>query len=464
MSTSTGKLDYKKTTLLGFGFLASSLAWSLYNSLVPVLLEERFLLTTTVIGVIMTIDNFFGIIFQPLVGAFSDRTFTRYGRRMPWIIVGIPLSALFFILIPWAKTLWLMMAFIVCFNLIMSLWRSPVIALMPDLTPRPLRSKANGLINLMGGIGSIIAFLAGGFLAKIDSSGRLAFGMGSLLMVASLICLLFFIREPVADAWRDAQRSAINRRLTAREFAATLKNEEASEEIKDKGGIGRKLTAGEKRSLFLLLGAIFFWFCAYNGIETFFTLFATNTLHVDKGTATIMLTAFSLTFVAFALPAGLIASKRGRKKTIVAGLILLLVFLLPMVFVNPLLVLFGVDTASASSAMIKQVVVIALLACAGIGWACVNINSLPMVVELASHDKIGRFTGYYYFFSFAASIVSPILFGWIRDMTQNYNTLFIYAVICFGLALLCTSFVKHGEAGVTAAPSSEDGLSALENM
>jgi len=177
-----------------------------------------------------------------------------------------------------------------------------------------------------------------------------------------------------------------------------------------------------------------------------------------------MLTAFSLTFVAFALPAGLIASKRGRKKTIVAGLILLLVFLLPMVFVNPLLVLFGVDTASASSAMIKQVVVIALLACAGIGWACVNINSLPMVVELASHDKIGRFTGYYYFFSFAASIVSPILFGWIRDMTQNYNTLFIYAVICFGLALLCTSFVKHGEAGVTAAPSSEDGLSALENM
>ncbi len=463
MSTSTGKLDYKKTALLGFGFLASSLAWSLYNSLVPVLLEERFLLTTTVIGAIMTIDNFFGIIFQPLVGAFSDKTFTRFGRRMPWIMVGVPLSALFFILIPWAKTLWLMMAFIVCFNLIMSLWRSPVIALMPDLTPRPLRSKANGIINLMGGIGSIIAFLAGGYLTKIDETGRLAFGMGSLLMIASLVCLLFFIREPVADAWRNAQRNTISRRLTAREFAATLKRDDVADEIKSKGGLDRKLTAGEKRSLFLLLGAIFFWFCAYNGIETFFTLFATNTLNVGKGTATIMLTSFSLTFVAFALPAGLIASKRGRKKTIVTGLILLLLFLLPMVFINPILTTFGVDIADPASNLIKQIVVIALLACAGIGWACVNINSLPMVVELASHDKIGRFTGYYYFFSFAASIVSPILFGWIRDMTQDYNTLFIYAVICFGLALLCTSFVKHGEA--TATPTiPEDGLAALENL
>jgi Na+/melibiose symporter-like transporter len=464
MSNSIGKLDYKKTLLLGFGFLASSLAWSLYNSLVPVLLEERFMLSTTIIGAIMTIDNVFGIIFQPLVGTFSDRTFTRYGRRMPWIMVGIPLSALFFFLIPWAKTLWLMMGFIVCFNLIMSFWRSPVIALMPDITPRPLRSKANGLINLMGGIGSIIAFLAGGYLAKLDGSGRLTFGMGSVIMVAALVCLILFVREPVADMWRRAQRESVTKRLTAKEFSETyLKDQEDAKEIKEMGGVDRKLTVGEKRSLILLLGAIFFWFCAYNGIETFFTLFATNTLHVDKGTATIMLTSFSLTFVAFALPAGMIASKRGRKKTIVTGLILLLIFLMPMVFINPIMTVFGIDVLNPASSMIKQIVVIALLACAGIGWACVNINSLPMVVELASHDKIGRFTGYYYFFSFAASIVSPILFGWIRDMTQNYNTLFIYAVICFGLALLCTSFVKHGEVTDVRA-TDQEGLSTLENM
>ncbi|MGI6157804.1 MAG: MFS transporter [Saccharofermentanales bacterium] len=452
MSSVSAKLDYKKTMLLGFGFLASSLAWSLYNSLVPVLLEERFLLSTTMIGVIMTIDNIFGIIFQPLVGALSDRTYTRYGRRMPWIMIGIPLSAIFFFLIPWAQSLKLMMAFIICFNLIMSLWRSPVIALMPDLTPRPLRSKANGVINLMGGVGAIIAFLIGGHLAKMDPTGRASFGMGSVVMVLSLIFLMIFIREPVALAWRRAQREQIGRRLTAREFAKTIEDNEENEEIKNKGGLGKKLTAAEKKSLVLLLAAIFFWFCAYNAIETFFTLFAVNMLDVDKGTATTMLTAFSLTFVLFAVPAGLIATKRGRKKTIITGLILLLVFLLPMVFINPLLTLFGVNIASAASLVTKKIVVIGLLACAGFGWACVNINSLPMVVELASHDKIGRFTGYYYFFSFAASIASPILFGWIRDTTKNYNTLFIYAVICFALALVCTLFVKHGEVSDDPTP------------
>lgn len=446
MSQATAKLDYKKTMFLGFGFLASSLAWSIYNSLVPVLLEERFMLSTVVIGTIMTIDNIFGIIFQPLVGAYSDRTFTRYGRRMPWIMVGIPLSAIFFTLIPWAKSLGLMMAFIICFNLIMSMWRSPVIALMPDLTPRALRSKANGIINLMGGIGSIIAFLFGGILANMDSSGRLTFGMGSIIMVLALAFLLLFIREPVGEAWKRAQRESVGKRLTQKEFAQSLAAEKDFADIKDKGGLDRKLTSAEKVSLILLLCAIFFWFCAYNAIETFFTLFATNVLNVSTGTATIMLTSFSLTFVAFALPAGLIAGKRGRKKTIMTGLLLLIGFMLPMIFINPLLSAVGVDIAASSSLMIKQIVVIALLACAGFGWACVNINSLPMVVELASHDKIGRFTGYYYFFSFGASIVSPILFGAIRDLTQDYNTLFVYAVICFGLALVCTLFVKHGEA------------------
>ncbi len=446
MSQATAKLDYKKTMFLGFGFLASSLAWSIYNSLVPVLLEERFMLSTVVIGTIMTIDNIFGIIFQPLVGAYSDRTFTRYGRRMPWIMVGIPLSAIFFTLIPWAKSLGLMMAFIICFNLIMSMWRSPVIALMPDLTPRALRSKANGIINLMGGIGSIIAFLFGGILANMDSSGRLTFGMGSIIMVLALIFLLLFIREPVGEAWKRAQRESVGKRLTQKEFAQSLAAEKDFADIKDKGGLDRKLTSAEKVSLILLLCAIFFWFCAYNAIETFFTLFATNVLNVSTGTATIMLTSFSLTFVAFALPAGLIAGKRGRKKTIMTGLLLLIGFMLPMIFINPLLSAVGVGIAASSSLLIKQFVGLALLACAGFGWACVNINSLPMVVELASHDKIGRFTGYYYFFSFGASIVSPILFGAIRDLTQDYNTLFIYAVICFGLALVCTLFVKHGEA------------------
>ena len=150
--------------LIGFGFLASSLAWSIYNSQVPLILEQRFQLSGVLIGTIMTIDNFFGVIFQPLVGAASDKTRTRVGRRLPWIIFGIPICALFFSLAPLQQSLRAFMGAIIVFNLVMSLWRSPVISLMPDVTARPLRSKANGVINMMGGIGSILAFFVGGIL------------------------------------------------------------------------------------------------------------------------------------------------------------------------------------------------------------------------------------------------------------------------------------------------------------
>ena len=145
------RLNYKQTFLIGFGFLASSLAWSIYNSQVPLILSERFLLSNTLIGTIMTIDNFFGVIFQPLIGAWSDNTRTRIGRRMPWIAIGLPLCAIIFSLVPLQQILFAFMAVIILFNLIMALWRSPVISLMPDVTPAPLRSEANGIINMMGG-------------------------------------------------------------------------------------------------------------------------------------------------------------------------------------------------------------------------------------------------------------------------------------------------------------------------
>ncbi|NLB10650.1 MAG: SLC45 family MFS transporter, partial [Clostridiaceae bacterium] len=192
------KLDYRKTFFIGFGFLASSLAWSLYNSYVPTMLEERFALSTTVIGTIMTIDNFFGLIFQPAVGVLSDRTHSRFGHRMPWIMVGLPICALLFAFIPRMYVLSGMMAVLIGFNFVMSLWRSPVNALMPNVTPRPLRSKANGVINLMGGIGSIFAFFVGGQLSKIDPTNESSFLMGTIIMLISLFMLTVFIREPSA--------------------------------------------------------------------------------------------------------------------------------------------------------------------------------------------------------------------------------------------------------------------------
>ena len=197
------RLNYKQTFLIGFGFLASSLAWSIYNSQVPLILSERFLLSNTLIGTIMTIDNFFGVIFQPLIGAWSDNTRTRIGRRMPWIAIGLPLCAIIFSLVPLQQTLFAFMAVIILFNLIMALWRSPVISLMPDVTPAPLRSEANGIINMMGGVGSITAFLVGGMLSEIGDNIFFAFFMATIIMVIAFIVLINYVREPDALRYRE---------------------------------------------------------------------------------------------------------------------------------------------------------------------------------------------------------------------------------------------------------------------
>ncbi len=434
------RLDYRKTFLIGFGFFASSIAWSLYNSFVPVMLEQRFLLASTLIGVIMTIDNFFGVIFQPIVGMLSDRTHTRIGRRMPWILIGIPLCAIAFIFIPRASTLVAMMSVIIGFNFIMSLWRSPVVALMPDVTPAPLRSKANGVINLMGGVGSIVAFAVGGVLADLNENLYAPFVMGSTVMLFALVMLLLFVREP--DSRRGHEpKEAPEAALQAADAGAAVVGE-AGDVQPEPAGKGLKAIKnwkpGEKRSLVLLLCAIFFWFCGYNAVETFFTLYATNTLGVTAGKATGLLTVYSLAFVAFALPSGILAGKLGRRTVILTGLIGITVAFIPMLFVQNLLVLR------------------ILLLLGGIFWACININSLPMVVEMATKERIGTFTGYYYFFSFSAAIVSPILFGFIRDLTQNYSTLFVYAIAAFVCAFCCVLFVRHGEA-VHPVPDSAQG-------
>lgn len=428
------KLNYQNTGMIGFGFLASSLVWGIYNTFVPLLLSERFLLTTASIGLIMTIDNFFGVIFQPLVGAISDRTITKRGRRMPWIMVGLPICAVLFIFIPKMYTLASMMGVIILFNLVMSLWRSPVIALMPDVTPTALRSKANGVINLMGGIGSIIAFLAGGALAKQSPDLSLPFIMASIVMVLSLFALIFFVREPIGLSLRKNKGDTLTRR-EQRLFQEAVNYGLLAEE--DNGGTKKRkgaffaplkpLEKGERRSLMALLSAIFFWFCGFNAVETFFTLYATNALGMSKGNAAMTLASFSLAFLVFALPSGILAEKFGRKRLIVTGLVGICVMFLPLLFVE------------------NAFIVTLLLIGGGLFWACININSLPMVVELATGETVGAFTGYYYFFSFSASIVSPILFGWIRDLTQDYSTLFSYSIIAFGLALICMLFVQHGD-------------------
>jgi maltose/moltooligosaccharide transporter len=410
------KLDVKKTLLLSFGFFASSIAWSVYNSFVPQILEG-FIKSTALIGFIMTFDNIFGVIFQPLFGRLSDKTRTRFGRRMPYIFVGLPVCAVAFTLIPHMDSLWSLMAVIIVFTFVMSAWRSPVVALMPDITPGPLRSQANGIVNLLGGIGSLIAFLVGGILFRAGGF-PLPFLMSAIMMLLALAVLALFVREP-------KQAYASN---------------EPEEENK-KAGI-KQLSKDEKKSLLLILFGVFFWFTGYNAVETFFTLYATNTLGMDAGGASMTLSIFSLTFLAFAVPAGYIAVKTGRRVAILIGLSGLVILFLPMVFL--------------ANAWVAR----ACLFLGGFFWAMVNINSLPMVVQLSGEEKVGAFVGYYYFFSFSSQIVSPILFGVIRDLVGHYRVLFLYACIAFVLAAFSLLFVRHGEDKPVQVSASQvlDGL------
>lgn len=430
------RLNYKQTFLIGFGFLASSLAWAIYNSQVPLILSERFLLSNTLIGTIMTIDNFFGVIFQPLIGAWSDNTRTRIGRRMPWIAIGLPICAILFSLVPLQQTLFAFMTVIILFNLIMALWRSPVISLMPDVTPAPLRSEANGIINMMGGVGSIVAFFFGGMLSELRDDKFFAFFMATVIMLMALLVLLKFIREPDAIRFKEEQQIPI-RDNTASRWAQAARLSIDRHRIPDTDPIDEEkqrsftafnaLSGPEKRSLVSILVSIFAWFLGYNAIETFFTLYATSTYGITGGQATMMLAGFSLTFLLFAIPAGLIAQKFGRKRTIVTGLIGIIGLFLPIL------------------AQPSQWLLQALLILGGACWAMININSLPMVLEFASEKNIGAFTGYYYLFSLTAAIVSPIFFGAIQDIFDSNGLLFLFAIICFSIAFFFMQFVKHGD-------------------
>lgn len=325
---------------------------------------------------------------------------------MPYIVVAAPICAFFFFLIPQMQTLVSLMLVVIVFNLGMSIWRSPMIALMPDMTPAPLRSRANGIINLMGGLASIVAFLIGGKIA--DAFGRRStFIMGSAVMLFAVAALFLFVKE---------------NRISKLEASTAA-------EAQKGGGLAafKRLPKTQRKSLLFLLLAIFFWFCAYNAVETFFTSYATTHLGQSDGQSAMLLAFFSIAFVVFAVPSGFLAEHLGRKRTIILGLCGQVLVFLPMIWISNIWLLRG------------------LLILGGLLWACININSLPMVLDLAGANELGTFTGYYYFFSFSAAIASPILFGMVRDISQTFTSLFAYAPLFFGLALISMLQVRHGE-------------------
>ena len=410
------KFSYGKIFLLGFGFFGVSVIWGVYNAFVPIFLAEKFSLAPAWIGFFMTLDNIAALFIQPPVGAWSDKLRTPIGRRMPFILIGAPIGALVFGLIPLAAVLPLFVACTSTLLLSMAFWRTPVVALMPDITPSQYRSQANGIINFMGGVGAIISFIGGGALYRMNPA--FPFWMGSGLVIVAAILVLVFIREPKEFGEREKQPGML---------------ESLMEVVRDK----------EKSAIRIFL-AIFFWFVAYNAIEAFFTLYAKNHLGMNEADGSRLLGHLSLFFVLFALVAGAIGAKIGRKITIMMG-IFLLGTLIGIMYFLPVETLTIVLTKLP---ILGTIPVISLfLMAAGIAWAFININSLPMVVDMTITARLGTYTGLYYLFSTLAAIAGPNINGWIVQLTgNNYNAVMLISPFFMLIAFLMMAGVRRGEA------------------
>ncbi len=478
-----GKLHYPHTILTGFGFLASSIAWAIYDPYITKILNwllgsssvinswstklnEAFpklaefaaangndvnaigggiTLVPLFIGIIMTFDNIFGVIFQPTFGKLSDNTHSRFGKRRPYVIYGAPVSAVLFAIIPLIAlrvgSLPLTMLFIILFVFVMSLWRAPVVALMPDLTPNNLRSEGNAVINLMGGLGSAIGLFAGtivtavycmvkGVDSKSETFNELdtfpyVFLLGAVIMIIGMLVVLFFVKEPDS---RIKLQGEINK---AAEEEAKRKAEKAEKEARK----AEKLTPDKRKSLIFMLLGLFFLFCGTNAVTTFFALFADEILGKTAAQATIMTTAFAAASAVAAIPAGTLGKKLGRKKTILLGLAIFIVAF------GAYLVAQINNVASLTGILIWVALIVG-----GAANMFITVNTLPLVLEIGGVDKVGTFTGYYYTATFSAQIATPIIYGIVRMLTGTYMSLFYYCPIAFVLSALCIIFVVHGEA------------------
>jgi maltose/moltooligosaccharide transporter len=400
------RFPYRKTFLLGFGFFGISLIWPIFNTFVPIFLKEDFALSAGLIGFVMTWDNYLNMFVQPVVGERSDRTHTRIGRRKPWMLVGAPLAAIFFIIVPLMGSVVGVMFAILLTNLSMALFRAPTVALLGDLFPSEQRSTANGIINLMGGIGSILAFLVGGALYGL---GRITpFVFGSVILLVAITMVLLFVREPEVQEPDEQTPTGQKPGLIS--------------------NLREVISASDKSGLLILL-AILSWFMGFNALETWISSFGKFTLGIDEGQMSILTSGLALMFVIFALPSGLIATRFGRRRVILVGIAgLTLLFIYGLVIQN-------------------QLMLISFLVPAGFFWALINVNSLPMVYDVGGDARIGAFTGLYYFASNIAAVAGPQIVGLLVQFTgDNYRLMFVFAAVFMALAGVFMLQVKERRA------------------
>lgn len=471
------KLNTKKTIYVGFAFLIICIFWQVYDNIIAKMLINSFGFNQTWSGVIMALDNVLALFMLPLFGMISDRTNTKYGKRTPFIFWGVIISAVLFTGVALIDMLqqnavvnagitsvitnsidgntvyqfngvdyltkeaaalarselvmqvtrnntFLLVAFIGILLLVliaMATYRTPAVSLMPDVTVKPLRSKANAIINLMGAVGGIIALGLMSFLAKDYQSYVLLFIVVAVLMIALLMFFMWKVKEPklVEEMHLESQKYGL---------------EEASEETNEP--VKEKMSPEVKKSFLLIIASIVFWFMAYNAATTKFSIYSQDVL--DMGFTLPLLIAQAAAIVCF-IPIGIIASKVGRKKTIIVGILILTVAFILGIIATPS----------------TKVLIYFTMAMAGIGWATINVNSYPMIVEMSKGSNIGKYTGYYYTASMAAQIVTPVLSGFLMDKI-GLRVLFPYSVVFCLLALSTMLFVKHGDSKPIPSKALED--------
>ncbi len=407
------RLNYLRTFFVGFAFLSICSFWNLYDSIIPLILENNFDKSDTYIGVILALDNIFAIFMLPLFGTLSDRVHTRFGKRTPFIVLGTAVAVFAMIALPFAANSLRLVVFLVALGTVliaMSTYRSPAVALMPDLTPKPLRSKANAIINLMGAIGSIYTLLAIKFLTPKSKPGEYTdytyvFIAVGALMVFSVIVLLLKINENKMSIKND-------------------ECEDDSEHIRGKGRMPREV----RKSLIFLLLSVSFWFISYNAVASTYSRYIENVMNIkDGGFATSLLIGTIAAVISY-IPVAQLSSRFSRKKIIITGVVIMTISFAAAI---------PIDSYNAFMYII--------LVAVGFGWAAINVNSYPMVVEMSSGSDIGKYTGLYYTFSMA-QVITPILSGLLIDnLNIGYRVLFPYAAFFSALALITMLFVKHGD-------------------
>lgn len=418
------KLDNKRIILVGFAFMAIQAFWQVYDNIIPLILKYFFEIGDTVSGAIMALDNIFALIMLPIFGAWSDKITHSRGKRTPFIFVGTILAVVFMTFLPIAANGRNLVFFIVALLMTlmsMSVFRSPAVSLMPDVTPKPLRSKGNALINLMGAVGTILALELVMFLVGDGNTPNYQplFAAVSVIMIVSLIVVLTKVKE----------------NQFVKERIEKEKEWGIADQDEDDDSGDAKLPKDVKKSLVFLLLSVAFWYMAYNAVTSAFSKYATEMWGMEGGSFAGALMIASIGALVSFVPVGIISSKLGRKKVILFGVAMLAAaFAAGYFFKDPN---FAIN------------IVFFLV---GVAWASINVNSYPMVVEMCKGSDIGKFTGMYYTFSMAAQVLTPVFSGAFLEHI-GYWTLFPYAAVFAAISFCTMMMVKHGDSKPAPAKS-----------